>query len=198
MRTIQWNERAVRATVTVVAEVSPEDLPRPTPCAEWDLAALLAHMTAQHRGFAAAAAGRGADPAAWQERPLGPDPAAEYAAAAAGLISAFAAPGVPDRDFHLPEAGPRPVPGHLAIGFHFVDYLVHGWDVAAAIGHPYEPDAGLVAAALPIVEAVPDDESRLAPGAPFGPALPDPGTGPFDRLLALLGRRRTESVGPRR
>ena len=197
MRTIEWNERAVRATVTVVAQVSPGDLSRPTPCAEWDLAALLAHMTAQHRGFAAAAAGRGADPEAWEPGPPEPDPVAAYAAAAEAVISAFAAPGVLGRDFHMPELGPRAIPGHLAVGFHFVDYLVHGWDVAAAIGLAYEPDADLVAAALPIVEAVPDDESRLAPGAPFGPALPDPGTGAFDRLLALVGRRRTESVGPR-
>jgi uncharacterized protein (TIGR03086 family) len=198
MRTIDWNERAVRATVTVVAEVSPADLSRPTPCAEWDLAALLAHMIAQHRGFAAAAAGHGADPGAWAPEPLGPDPAADYAAAAEAVLSAFAAPGVPDREFHMPELGTRTVPGHLAIGFHFVDYLVHGWDVAVTIGRAYEPDADLVAAALPIVAAVPDDDSRLAPGAPFGPALPDPGTGPFDRLLALVGRRRSESVGPRR
>lgn len=194
MRTIEWNERAVRATVTVVAEISPRDLSRPTPCAEWDLAALLAHMTAQHRGFAAAAAGRGADPGVWEPGPLGPDPVAGYTAAADEVLSAFAAPGVVDREFHLPDAGPRPIPGHLAIGFHFVDYLVHGWDVAAALGRPYEPDADLVAAALPIVAAVPDDESRLAPGAPFGPARPDPGTGPFDRLLALVGRHRAESV----
>ena len=198
MNIISWNERAVRAAVTVVAQVSPEDLSRPTPCVEWDLAALLAHMTAQHCGFAAAAAGDGADPGAWATRPLGPDPVAEYTAAAEAVIGAFAVPGVAERQFRLPEAGPRAIPGHLAVAFHFVDYLVHGWDVAAAIGHPYEPDADLVTAALPIVAAVPDDESRLAPGAPFGPALPDPGTGSFDRLLALVGRRRTESVGARR
>ncbi|WP_199511246.1 TIGR03086 family metal-binding protein [Nucisporomicrobium flavum] len=198
MHMIELDERAVRASVTVVAGVSPDDLPRPTPCAEWDLATLLAHMTVQHRGFAAAAAGRGADPALWVPAPLAADFAAGYAAAAEEVISAFAAPGVPDRGFDVPEFGAQAVPGHMAIGFHFVDYLVHGWDVAAAIGSPYEPDADLVEAALPIVEAVPDDERRLQPGAPFAPALPDPGTGPFDRLLALLGRSRRQSVTPGR
>jgi uncharacterized protein (TIGR03086 family) len=189
MRTIELDERAVRATVTIVAGISPGDLSRPTPCAGWDLAALLAHMTVQHRGFAAAAAGRGADPAIWVPAPLGTDFTAEYAAAAEEVITAFAAPGVPDKGFDLPEFGTQPIPGHLAIGFHFVDYLVHGWDVAATIGVAYEPDADLVAAAEPIVAAVPDDDRRLQPGAPFAPALPDPGTGPFDRLLALLGRK---------
>ncbi len=50
--------RAVRASVRVVLQASAADLARPTPCADWTLAELLAHMTAQHNGFAAAAAGK--------------------------------------------------------------------------------------------------------------------------------------------
>ena len=38
----------------------------PTPCEGWTLADLLAHMTVQHRGFAAAARGLGADPDVWR------------------------------------------------------------------------------------------------------------------------------------
>ena len=53
--------RAVRASVDVVEEITAVDLSRPTPCAGWTLGDLLAHMTVQHQGFAAAAAGRGAD-----------------------------------------------------------------------------------------------------------------------------------------
>jgi hypothetical protein len=52
----QADATAVRASVAVVAQVSTGDLGRLTPCAEWDLGTLIAHMTAQHRGFAAAAA----------------------------------------------------------------------------------------------------------------------------------------------
>lgn len=46
---------AVLASVDVVDNVTTEDLSRPTPCAGWNLSQLLAHMTVQHRGFAAAA-----------------------------------------------------------------------------------------------------------------------------------------------
>ena len=53
----ELDRRAVRASVDMVAKVTIEDLGRPTPCAGWTLADLLAHMTAQHRGFAAAAEG---------------------------------------------------------------------------------------------------------------------------------------------
>ena len=52
---------AVTASVDVVNAVTLDDLDRPTPCAGWNLADLLAHMTVQHYGFAAAARGNGAD-----------------------------------------------------------------------------------------------------------------------------------------
>src|SRR2546429_4558462 len=56
---------AVLASVDIVDKVRPEDLDRATPCDGWNLGQLLAHMTVQHRGFAAAARGDGADPAQW-------------------------------------------------------------------------------------------------------------------------------------
>jgi uncharacterized protein (TIGR03083 family) len=58
--------RAVLASVQIVSQASAADLARPTPCPDWTLAELLAHMTAQHNGFAAAAAGDGADLVHWQ------------------------------------------------------------------------------------------------------------------------------------
>ncbi|GID98385.1 TIGR03086 family protein [Amorphoplanes digitatis] len=185
------DERAVRASVTVVGRISRSDLSRPTPCAEWDLAALLAHMTAQHRGFAAAAAGHGDDPGVWEPRPLADDHARAYAEAAEAAIDAFAAN---DLDLLLPEIAATPIPRRLAIGFHLVDNVVHGWDVASALGVGYALPDDVLAAALPIAEAVPDGPSRLGPGAAFAPRLPDPGGSPLDRILTLLGR----DVVPRR
>ncbi|GAA3345561.1 TIGR03086 family metal-binding protein [Amorphoplanes nipponensis] len=189
--------RAVRATVPVVARIRPPDLSRPTPCTDWDLGRLLAHMTAQHRGFAAAAAGRGGDPDVWPPRPLADDPVREYAQAAESVIAAFAEPGVLDRDLLLPEITPRPLPARLALGFHLVDYVVHGWDVARTLGLAYTLPPDVLAAALPVAEAVPTGEARLAPGAAFAPPVPDPGDDPLHRILALLGRDPAESVVPR-
>src|ERR1700742_1759826 len=84
---------ATRGSVEIVAQVAPDDLDRPTPCAGWDLRALLAHMTVQHLGFAAAAAGHGGDLAIWQPAEA-PDPVAAYRAAADEVLAAFSAPGV--------------------------------------------------------------------------------------------------------
>lgn len=180
---------AVRASVAVVRRVTPADLSRLTPCEGWDLADLLAHMTAQHRGFTAAAAGNGADAEVWRPRPLGSDPVRAYTAAAEGVIVAFTPDDVLDREFNLPEISPRPIPARQAIGFHFVDYVAHGWDFAMAIRVPFALDDEVLQAALPIAEAVPNDERRLAPGAAFAPRQPIPADGdPLPRLLALLGR----------
>jgi len=181
---------AVRASADLVAGVTAADLARPTPCGEWDLGALLAHMTAQHRGFAAAAAGRGADLAVWRPAPLGDDPAGAYAAAASAVIAAFAPDDVLDRAFVLPEFGSdQPFPGRLAVSFHLVDYVVHGWDVAVARGVGFSLPDEVLQATLAVARQVPDDEGRLAPGAPFAPGRPVPdGAGALDEIVGLLGR----------
>lgn len=184
------DRRAVQASVEVVSRTTADDLGRPTPCAGWTLADLLVHMTVQHHGFAAAAEGRGADLEVWKPRPPSQDPVADYAAAAERVITAFAEQGVLERKFELPEIIPGlRFPAAQAISFHFIDYVVHGWDVARSLGLSYSLDPDLVQAALPVAEAVPEGERRLAPGAAFRPGLAaPPDASPLDRILAMLGR----------
>ena len=187
---VTHNAKAVRASIAVVDRVQAGDLGRPTPCSDWNLAELLAHMIAQHHGFAASAAGAGADLAVWQTRPLDPDPVAEYRRAAEEVIAAFAEDGVLDRQFAIPEvtkdAG---FPAEIAISMHTVDYLVHAWDVARAIDVEFAADLDAVRATAPLVAMVPDGPERLEPGSAFRPAVPvEPGAGEFDSMLAALGR----------
>jgi uncharacterized protein (TIGR03086 family) len=182
--------RAVRASVQVVSKASAADLARPTPCTGWTLADLLAHMAAQHDGFAAAAAGGGADLVRWQTGAPAADPAGEYAAAAERVLAAFAAAGVLAREFALPQISTElRFPAAEAIGFHFVDYVVHGWDVARTLGLGYDLDPDVLAAALSIARSVPDGERRRRPGAAFAPRVAATGGGMLDEIVALLGRR---------
>jgi uncharacterized protein (TIGR03086 family) len=182
--------RAVRASVQVVSQASVADLAQPTPCADWTLAELLAHMTAQHNGFAAAAAGDGGDLVHWQTGAPVADPVGEYAAAAERVIAAFAAAVVPAGEFVLPEISTkRRFSAVAAIGFHFVDYVVHGWDVARALGLGYDLEPDVLAAAVAIAQAVPDGERRRRPGAAFAPRVAAISGGVLDQIVALLGRR---------
>ncbi|MEH1011906.1 TIGR03086 family metal-binding protein [Micromonospora sp. CPCC 206060] len=184
------NERAVRTSVEIVSRVTGDDLACTTPCAGWTLAELLAHMTIQHHGFAAASAGNGADPAVWHPRPPGDDPIQEYAVAAEQVIAAFAGDGVLDRPFALPEISTTTAfPGALAIRFHFIDYVVHSWDVARALGVDVSFPDEVLHAALLTARAIPDGPERLLPGAAFRPGLPvTDGLDPLSETLTRLGR----------
>jgi uncharacterized protein (TIGR03086 family) len=192
MNIAEADAAAVRDTIRLTAGITGDDLKLPTPCADWDLGVLLTHMTVQHRGFAAAAEGNGADETVWHLPPDRwlPDLVRAYGAAADRVITAFAAPDILDREFTLAEfSTERTFPGHMAVGFHLVDYVVHGWDVARALGRPFAPDPQVAAAALVVARSVPTGAVRLAPGAPFGPALDVPADAdPFTETLRLLGR----------
>ena len=155
----------VRATVVLVSQAGPADLARPTPCAGWTLGDLIGHMTTQHDGWTAAAAGHSADLSCWQPGPPAADPVGEYAAAAGRVLEAFGDEAVLGREFALAELSPvLRFPAAQAIGFHFIDYLVHGWDVARSLGVAYQPEPGVLAAALPIARAVPCELPCRCPG----------------------------------
>jgi uncharacterized protein (TIGR03086 family) len=185
---VDLDARAVRESTRLVARVTEADLALPTPCADWTLHGLLRHMIAQHYGFAAAATGDG-DLARWRLRPLGEDPVAAYNAAAECVLAAFTADGVLDREFPLPEiARGMMFPAPQAISFHFVDYVVHSWDVAKTLRLEVHFETALLDAALSVARAVPGGKARLAPGAAFAPKVAYSGESGLDRIVALLGR----------
>ena len=185
---IKLNAQAVRASIDLVEQAVAEDLTRPTPCADWTLHGLLAHLATQHYGFAAASRGEG-DLALWKLRALGNDPVAAYRASAEHLLEAFAAEGVLDRMFPLPEFGlDVQAAAAQAISFHFIDYVVHSWDVAKTLNLEVDFEPELLDAALIVGEAAPGGDARLAPGAPFAPEIPWSGDNRLDEIIALLGR----------
>ncbi|MEU8437101.1 TIGR03086 family metal-binding protein [Streptomyces sp. NPDC029216] len=185
-----FNDRAVRESIAVVRRVTLEDLTRPTPCSAWNLGELLAHMTAQHRGFAAAARADGGNLTHWKAEAPGPEAVGQYLAAAEAVLAAFVEVGTEEQEFALPEFGADAVfPAIRAIGFHFLDYVVHAWDVARALDLPFVLDPDILDAALLIAMAVPNGAHRTKPGAAFAPSLPEPAdSDALSRILMHLGR----------
>jgi uncharacterized protein (TIGR03086 family) len=190
------HRRVATAIRPVAGRITTDDLDLPTPCADWDLRALLEHMTGQDHGFAAAAraalAGSDADVAAFAPRPLDPSPAATHAAGLDAVVAAFAEGDGYEGLVLLPEFDAR-LPLPTIVGMHLIDTLLHGWDVAAALGsqagYGEQFDADVLSAAIAIAEQVPDGPGREAPGASFGPAVATTSDAdPWTRILTLLGR----------
>jgi uncharacterized protein (TIGR03086 family) len=70
--------------------------------------------------------------------------------------------------------------------FVVLDGLVHGWDLAAATGQPYDPPAALVADVTAFAQGTLDG---LRDGETFGPATEPPADAtPIERLAAYTGR----------
>ncbi|MEU4389200.1 TIGR03086 family metal-binding protein [Kribbella sp. NPDC023855] len=185
----ELHRRVMDVSTAVVGQIRFDQLGVRTPCSEWNLGELLAHMIGQNYGFAAAADGETESLAVWADRPVDSDVEKEYAASAERVVSAFAVDDLYERQFWLPQVrGGVTLPAETAVGFHFVDYVVHSWDVARAIGVPVEFDDEVLTAVLPIAEAVPDGANRTVPGASFQPGLAVETSDTFDRVLTLLGR----------
>lgn len=184
------DRRAVLRSIDIVSAVTSDQLGLPTPCVGWTLNDLLVHMIREHRGFAASALGNTDDLSVWDDQPLGDDPAGAYAKAAHAAIDAFAIGGSPT--FWLPLVRTAPtIEAERAISFHLLDYVVHGWDVAASIDASRDlGEDDLVAATVAVALAeVPDHPRRAEAGASFSPVVPpDEGDSAQDRLLRLLGR----------
>src|SRR6476660_5846006 len=117
MKTV--HRHALDLASEMVATIRPADLGRPTPCAGWDLAALLAHMTGQNHGFADALRG-GTELAAYA-----PVPGVEaWQASVADLLDAVAHPATDAVLLQEITTAKRfPVP--VVIGFHLLDTVVH-------------------------------------------------------------------------
>jgi uncharacterized protein (TIGR03086 family) len=188
---VQLDAEAVRTSIELVSTATADDLSKPTPCRAWTLYGLLAHMATQHYGFAAASRGED-DPEIWKVRDLGDDPVKAYVESAEHVLDAFAQPEVADRTFPLVEFGPDAAfPGAQAISFHFIDYVVHSWDVAKSLGTTVTFAPATLEAAEGVAQVVPTGDVRRTPGSPFAVEVPWSGEDTLDRIVAHLGRTPT-------
>jgi uncharacterized protein (TIGR03086 family) len=166
--------------------VRPHQWTAPTPCAAWDVQALVNHVVGANRRYTMLLHGATADEveATRTADHLGDDPVASLVATADELNAAFREPGAMGRTAHHPT-GDRT--GTQLLEMRVVDVTVHTWDLARAIGSNESLDPDLVAFALTL-------RGTFDAGREHGSFAPPPGEMPADhsaqaRLLHVSGRR---------
>ncbi|MFF9774279.1 TIGR03086 family metal-binding protein [Streptomyces sp. NPDC013978] len=172
----------------LVRAAAPEQFGLPTPCAEWTVRDLLDHLVWENIIWGGLA--QGTPPTVGHtEDHLGDDHIAAFETAAATARAAFRQPGLLDRSF-------GPAPGRRVVEQLLVELLVHGWDLATALGRDRDLEPDLARAALPVVREIYGGLPRTAGGS-VAPARSAPEHGPvLDRVAAFLGRRVPEDRVP--
>lgn len=158
----------------------------PTPCTEWDVRRLVAHVVDEARWAPYLLSGGTVSDAGdrFPGDPLGADPRAAWREASAAARTAFAAEGALDRTVSVSsgEMGARDYLWDMT-----VDATVHAWDLARAIGADERLDPELVRR---IHSQRDKDPDALAAGGRFAPPVQVAAHADLQaRMLGLMGRR---------
>ncbi len=163
--------RALDQAGDVLDHVHAGLLDRPTPCAEWDVAALADHLVATPTSFLAMARGDQPD---WSAAP--PHVTEEWG-------PAFRVVG--DDLIHWWHEHAREATSSADMAT--AELALHTWDLARAVGYPLDRlDPEVATRGLEFLRSGLTPDNR---GGAFGPEQPAPeGAGPYERLAAFAGR----------
>lgn len=156
----------------VLAAVHTDQLGKATPCADWDVAQLIGHLTASPRNFHSMLRGEEVD---WS---AGPVPATS------GWSDEFRA-GADDLIHHWHQQGDDV--DAAQVDMQTAELAVHTWDLATATGQPVERlDPEVAERGLALMQQGLTDDNR---GEVFKPAHEVADDAPvYERLAAWAGR----------
>jgi uncharacterized protein (TIGR03086 family) len=177
--------RADAAFEQRLRRVGADDWPRPTPCSEWDVHALVNHVIGGNRRYVMLLRGASAESVdrTRTDDHLGADPVLAFTTNARELATAFHEGGALARIAHHP-VGDRT--GAQLLAMRVLDVTVHTWDLASAlvVDDTLDPEAVEFALAhAQVIEAGREHGSFAIPTDP-----PPITTSPQARLLHLAGR----------
>jgi uncharacterized protein (TIGR03086 family) len=181
------HEKALQGTARLVGAVGDDQWGDPTPCADWDVRALVNHLVYENLWVPPLLAGKSIEDVgdAYAGDVLGDDPAGAFERSAKDAAAAAKEPGAMDRPVGVSYG---PVPGSTYVGHHFLDALVHGWDLAQGTGQATTLDPELVRMCWDIASG--EAEALRSSGLFGSSAVQVPDDADLQtRLLALLGRR---------
>jgi uncharacterized protein (TIGR03086 family) len=173
------HQRAQATFAHVLVNVTSDQLSSPTPCAEWDVKALIDHVIAGNQRVVERAGG--------QVAPLPEDRGAAHRASAEAAQETFAAPQALTRTYQLPIGE---IPGTAFIEVRTSDLLVHAWDLAMATGQPTDLDPELAEYVLAFSKQMMSRPGLRGDGRPYGGEQPCADQRPAaDQVAAFLGRQ---------
>ena len=184
---VELLDRAIAYTRGSLALVTADLMSAPTPCAGWDLRALLTHMddslVSLHEAGSVRRVRVDVPPAAPD------DIVVSLRTRACQLLAEWTADwatGAVGRESRDVLVDGRPVTSPVLTSAGALEVVVHGWDVAVSCGVPRPIPDDLAAALLRLSPVLVTDADRPAR---FGPELTaPPGASSGERLLAFLGR----------
>jgi uncharacterized protein (TIGR03086 family) len=183
-------EIAIGYAVGSLSCVTPGSLSYPTPCAAWDLGALLEHVSDSLAALHEAIATGWVSLDVLARAPVSSaDDLVTSLRTRAGRLLAASAAGGEDRAVAI--AGRR-LTGRQVTAVGAVEITVHGWDIAEACRCPRPIPPALATSILGIIPLVVTQVTRNVQFAGAIPAAPQ--ACPSDRLVALLGRNPEGSI----
>lgn len=173
----------------IVSGIAPEQVSQPTPCPNYDVAALIDHIV--EAGHRAAALGRGQTPPAGDESPHVdlPDAPAQLRRAGEEAAQAWSDESQLSSSFTMPWG--EKYTGASLINMYLAELAAHAWDLARATGQIDRLDPTLAVPALEGARAMikPEYRDMVEPGSPFGAEVtPPPGADDWERFAAFTGR----------
>lgn len=175
--------RALDQVGALISTTDPAQAQLPTPCAEYDVAALIGHLQGVVRRIGAVVSGQPFFSVPVDN--VSVDWAGEWAEGRTGTDAALAAADLSQ----LVRVPWGEVPVGAAIGSYVGELATHAWDLAAATGRTDELDPELAEAALPMAHEKIPAHIRGQEGIPFAAVVEVPDDAPaYDRLAGWHGR----------
>ncbi len=182
---VRLHARSVELFLDRVAAIPHDRWAARTPCADWDLRALVNHVVGEDRWTVPLLEGRtiGDVGHALDGDLLGASPGQAAQEAGRAAVDAFTVPGAIERTVALSFGE---TPAAVYAWQLFADHLIHAWDVAAASGGDRTLGDDLVNACAGWFAGVEDDYRSF--GAVDERVEVGPEASAQDRLLAAFGR----------
>jgi uncharacterized protein (TIGR03086 family) len=173
----------------LLAAVPDDGLDRATPCADLPLGGLIDHVGQFAKVFAATAAKDVGERTASPPEPSGSHLEPGWRARMTSDLQALAdAWDAPDAWDGMTQAGGQDLPGAIAGRIALDELVVHGWDIAQAVGEPFECDDESLSEVAATVRQFRDGNDGEMPGL-WGPVVPVPDDAPvLHQVLGLTGR----------